>query len=154
MRSSSLESLVIMTLITTFWVIQFFMLFLVKNDRPNQGYENSIVSGSIGTSFEQYRNVKVNLGLSASYDDLSTDGSASSSLKKQAGEFEEISANYGFTFDKRDRVFMPTSGSVISFRQNLPAYADKKFIETLLVQVNINPWVKILLVLLNFIFLL
>ena len=106
----------------------FYALSSEKNDRPNQGYENSIVSGSIGTSFEQYRNVKVNLGLSASYDDLSTDGSASSSLKKQAGEFEEISANYGFTFDKRDRVFMPTSGSVISFRQNLPAYADKKFI--------------------------
>ena len=39
-----------------------------------------------------------------------------------------MAANYGFTFDKRDRVFMPTSGSVISFRQNLPAYADKKFI--------------------------
>ena len=37
---------------------------------------------------------------------------SSSSLKKQAGEFEEISANYGFTFDKRDR-FMPTSGSVM-----------------------------------------
>ncbi len=106
----------------------FYAISSEKNDRPNQGYENSIVSGSIGTSFEQYRNVKVNLGLSASYDDLSTDGSASSSLKKQAGEFEEISANYGFTFDKRDRVFMPTSGSVISFRQNLPAYADKKFI--------------------------
>ncbi len=106
----------------------FYALSSEKNDKPNQGYENSIVSGSIGTSFEQYRNVKVNLGLSASYDDLSTDSSASSSLKKQAGEFEEISANYGFTFDKRDRVFMPTSGSVISFRQNLPAYADKKFI--------------------------
>ena len=59
---------------------------------------------------------------------MSTDGSASSSLKKQAGEFEEISANYGFTFDKRDRVFMPTCGSITSFSQTLPVYADKKFI--------------------------
>ena len=85
-----------------------------QNDRPNQGYENSIISASIGTSFEQYRDVDVNLGISASFDDLKTEDSASASLK-QSGNFSELSANYGFTFDKRNRVFMPTSGSVYSF---------------------------------------
>ncbi len=99
-----------------------------SNDKPDLGYENSIVSASIGTSFEQYRNVKVGLGLSASHDDLTTNSSASSSLKKQAGTFNEVSGNYGFTFDKRDRVFMPTSGSIISFNQELPIYADKSFV--------------------------
>ena len=99
-----------------------------QNDRPNQGYENSIISASIGTSFEQYRDVDVNLGISASFDDLKTEDSASASLKKQSGNFSELSANYGFTFDKRNRVFMPTSGSVYSFSQSLPIYADKSFV--------------------------
>ena len=47
------------------------------NDKPDQGYENTVVSASIGTSFEQYRDVRASLGLGASYDDLRTVGSAS-----------------------------------------------------------------------------
>jgi len=99
-----------------------------KNDKPNQGYENSVISAGIGTAFEQYKNVRVSLGANASYDDLRTDNSASASLKKQEGTFGEFSANYGFNYDLRDRVFMPTSGSITSFSQSLPIYADKKFI--------------------------
>ena len=98
-----------------------------KNDKPDQGYENSIVSGSIGTSFEQYKDIIASLGLSFSHDDLRTLDSASDSLKKQKGSYDEIAANYGFTFDKRNRAFMPTSGSIVSFRQSLPIYADKSF---------------------------
>ena len=94
-----------------------------KNDKPDLGYENSIIAASVGTSFEQYKDVRVRLGLNASYDDLQTEGSASSSLKKQTGTFSELAANYGFSFDRRDRAFMPTSGSIISFGQELPIYA-------------------------------
>ena len=50
-----------------------------KNDKPDQGYENSIVSGSIGTSFEQYKDIIASLGLSFSHDDLRTLDSASDS---------------------------------------------------------------------------
>ena len=99
-----------------------------QNDKPDLGFENSVLSAGLGTSFEQYRDVNVNLGLSASYDDLRTENSASDSLKKQSGTFNEVAASYGFTFDKRDRVFMPTSGSIISLGQSLPVYADKPFI--------------------------
>ena len=28
-----------------------------KNDKPDQGYENSVVSAGLGTSFEQYKDV-------------------------------------------------------------------------------------------------
>lgn len=99
-----------------------------KNDKPNQGYENSVVSVSAGTAFEQYKNVDVSLGLNASHDDLKTESGASDSLKKQAGTFSELSGSYGFSLDERDRAFMPTSGSLISFSQTLPIYADKNFI--------------------------
>ncbi len=105
-----------------------FSLFSQSNDRPNQGYENSLIGTSVNTRFEQYDSLFANLGLSASYDDLRTDGSASASLKKQSGEFTEISANYGFDYDKRDRSFMPTSGSIIGFNQSLPIYADANYI--------------------------
>ena len=98
------------------------------NDKPDQGYENTTVATGISTSFEQYKNVFATLGIDASYDDLRTFDSASASLKKQAGEFSELSGSYGFKYDKRDRKFMPTSGSVYSFNQTLPIVADKRFI--------------------------
>lgn len=98
------------------------------NDKPDQGYENTTVATGISTSFEQYKNVFATLGIDASYDDLRTFDSASASLKKQAGEFSELSGSYGFKYDKRDRKFMPTSGSVYSFNQRLPIVADKRFI--------------------------
>ncbi len=99
-----------------------------KNDVPDRGYENSIVSTSIGTVFEQYRNINTSLGLSASYDDLRTEDTASSSLKKQSGTYSEMAGNYGLTYDTRDRKFRPTAGSVVSFGQTMPIYADKSFI--------------------------
>ena len=103
----------------------FYSLRSEKNDVPTRGYENSIVSGAISTSFEQYKDINLDLGLSASYDDLSTLSGASESLKKQSGEFSEISGNYGISFDKRDRKFMPTEGSIVSFNQTLPIFADR-----------------------------
>ncbi len=99
-----------------------------KNDKPDLGFENSIVAAGIGTSFEQYKDVKVRLGLNASYDDLQTEDSASTSLKKQNGTYSELLGVYGFTFDRRDKAFMPTSGSIFSFSQSLPIAADKAFI--------------------------
>ena len=99
-----------------------------RNDKPDLGFENSIVSTGIGTSFEQYKDVKVRLGLQASYDDLQTEDSASAALKQQNGTYSELLGSYGFTFDQRDKAFMPTSGSIFSFSQSLPLAADKSFI--------------------------
>ena len=38
-----------------------------KNDKPDQGFENTILGASVGTSFEQYKDVYAKLGLSATY---------------------------------------------------------------------------------------
>ena len=105
-----------------------YQLANVTNDKPDQGYENKLMSFGAGTTFEQYKNIFTNLSLTASYDDLKTNSSASESLKKQKGQFSELAGSYGFTFDKRDRKFMPTDGSIITFNQSLPIYADKPFI--------------------------
>ncbi len=105
-----------------------YFLSSTSNDKPDQGYENSLITAGASTSFEQYKDLYASLGLSASYDDLETLDSASTSLKKQSGTFSEISGSYGFTLDKRNRTFMPTAGSIISFDQSLPIYADKRFL--------------------------
>ncbi len=98
------------------------------NDKPEQGYENTLISTGISTGFEQYEDIFANLGLVASLDDLQTTDTATDSLKKQSGNFTEIAGNYGFTYDRRNRSFMPTDGSIIRFSQSLPLYADKSFI--------------------------
>ena len=100
-----------------------------SSDKPEQGYENTLFSMGVGTAFEQYKDTYVNLGLVAAYDDLRTDNTASESLKKQSGSFEEISGKYGFTYDKRNRAFKPTDGSIVSFQQAFPFYADRSFID-------------------------
>ena len=105
-----------------------YSLSSTKSDKPNKGYENTIIAAGIGTGFEQYKDIFAKLGLNASYDDLRTQSNASSSLKKQAGDFAELSGYYGFTYDKRDRAFMPTDGTILGFDQSFPIYADKSFI--------------------------
>ena len=100
----------------------------VSNDKPVQGYENTLLNAGISTTFEQYQDLYATLGLSASHDDLQTDDSASASLKKQSGTFSDLTAQYGFAFDKRNRSFMPTEGSIIGFNQSFPIYADKAYI--------------------------
>ena len=105
-----------------------FSLKNITNDKPDQGYENSLSSIGVNTSFEQFKNIYTDLGFDLSYDNLRTTSNASTSLKKQAGEFTEVSTSYGFAYDQRDRTFMPTDGSIVGFRQTLPIYADKPFI--------------------------
>ena len=95
-----------------------------KNDKPDSGFENNIISTGIGTSFEQYKDVFLSPSLSLSYDDLKVDGTASNSLKKQKGTFTDLSFNYGISYDNRDRVYQPTEGYLSSFSQSLPIIAD------------------------------
>ena len=95
-----------------------------KNDKPDSGFENNIISTGIGTSFEQYKDVFLSPSLSLSYDDLKVDSTASNSLKKQKGTFTDFSFNYGISYDNRDRVYKQTEGYLSSFSQSLPIIAD------------------------------
>ena len=105
-----------------------YSLSSTKNDKPDQGYENSIISAGIGTKFEQYKDLFTSLALFATHDDLRTSSSASSSLKKQKGKFSELSGEYSFSYDQRNRKFQPTDGSILSFGQAFPFIADKPYI--------------------------
>ena len=100
----------------------------ITNDMPDKGYENKILSIGAATSFEQYNNFYTSIGAILAHDDLRTTSAASTSLKKQEGNFNEFALDYGFTFDQRDRSFKPTDGSIIRFNQAIPAFADKPYI--------------------------
>ena len=60
-----------------------YSLSSIRNDKPDQGYENTIIGAGIGTAFEQYKDIFAKLGLNATLDDLQTQDSASDSLKNK-----------------------------------------------------------------------
>ena len=95
-----------------------------RNDKPDSGYKNKIVTTGIGSSFEQYRNIFLSPKIIYSFDDLEVLDSASSSMKKQKGTFSDLSLEYGISFDNRDKIYNPTDGYLSSFSQSLPIVAD------------------------------
>jgi len=97
----------------------------VKTDRPDSGYENTLTQFDLGTKFEHLANLYVSPGITLAFDELKITGDANSAMKKQAGNFTELTFGYGIEKDNRDRVFMPTSGSIASFHQGLPLYSDQ-----------------------------
>jgi len=88
------------------------------------GYKVSSLGFSIGTSFEQYENLFFSPEISVSIEDLETNSTASSNLKKQEGTYDDFYFNYGLNYDMRDSNYKPTSGSKTSFFQNLPLISD------------------------------
>jgi outer membrane protein insertion porin family len=96
-----------------------------KTDRPDSGYENTLTKFDLGTKFEHLTDLYVSPNITLAFDDLKVTDSASSSMKKQAGNFTELTFGYGIEKDNRDRPFMPTSGSLASFHQGLPLYSDQ-----------------------------
>ncbi len=106
-----------------------YSLSRTTNDKAESGYENELIETSVGTSFEQYRNIFVIPSLSFSYDDLKVQDNASDALKKQKGAFSDLALDYAIQFDSRDRSFMPTDGYVSTFNQVFPLYADSPYLK-------------------------
>ncbi len=99
-----------------------------SNDKPDAGYKNSLMTSGINTTFEQYKDVYLTAALNLNYDDLEVQSTASDSLKKQAGTFTDLAFDYGIRLDTRDKAYMPTSGSIASFAQTIPLYADTPYL--------------------------
>ena len=107
---------------------------IIKKDKSDNTKNKSTVAMDTNQTEKGKYNKNKNedifakLGMNLTFDDLQTQDSASDSLKKQAGDFTEFSGYYGFSYDTRDRAFMPTEGSIIGFDQSFPIYADKAFL--------------------------
>ena len=101
----------------------------VKNDKSESGYENSLFGAGVGISYERFKDIYFSPGLSLTYDDLTTDSTASTLLKSQSGSATDLMFDYSLSTDKRDRRFMPTNGYLTSFFQELPVYADQPYLK-------------------------
>ncbi len=84
------------------------------------GYKVSNIGFSVGTKFEQYENLFFSPEIDVSLEDLSTNSSASSNLKKQEGNYEDFYFNYSLNYDLRNSAYRPSSGSRTNFYQELP----------------------------------
>ncbi len=100
-----------------------------KTDKKDSGFENSVLGAGVNISYEKFKDIYFSPGLSLSFDDLTTDSSASDLLKKQSGTSTDLMFDYAFATDKRDRSFMPTSGHYTSFYQELPVYSEEPSIK-------------------------
>mgnify|MGYP001373719797 FL=1 len=98
------------------------------NDKPDSGYENNVIGGGVSITYEKFKDIYLSPGVSLVFDDLKTDSSASTLLKKQSGTSTDLMFDYSISTDKRDRRFMPTSGYYTSFSQDIPLYSDQPHI--------------------------
>lgn len=88
------------------------------------GFKTSRTGFGIGTGFEQYNDLFVNLDISTYYEKLETSSTASSHKKKQEGDYLENLLSYNISLNKLDQNFQPTDGYRLDFNQVLPIYSD------------------------------
>ncbi len=91
-----------------------------KDNLKNFGYKVSNTGFSFGTTFEQYENLFFSPELDFNLEDLETNLTASSSLKKQEGTYEDLYFNYGLSYDLRDSSYKASSGAKTTFYQQVP----------------------------------
>ena len=93
------------------------------------GYKISRTGINIGTGFEQYSNVFVNIDFSNYYEKLETSDTASDIKKKQEGDYFENLFSYSISLNNLDQNFQPTDGYIAKFSQKFPIYSDDLTIE-------------------------
>ena len=88
------------------------------------GYKTSDLGVSLGTSFEQFENLYLRPEVDISYEKLETTSAASTSLKKQEGNYFDSYFNYSLDYDLRNKRFRPDEGFRNIFQQELPVMSD------------------------------
>ena len=96
------------------------------------GYESKEIGFSVGTKFEQYENLFFSPELDFTIEDLSTNSTASTNLKKQEGDYTDFYFNYGLDYDLRNSSFNTKSGYLTSFYQKLPMVSENNEISNTL----------------------
>ncbi len=93
----------------------------VSNDfLSTSGFENTVSNFTIGTGFEYKQDLFFTPLIVFEAEDLTTNNTASSALKKQDGKYTTTQLDYNFLYDKRDQSFRPTDGYYSRFNQVLP----------------------------------
>ena len=96
----------------------------VTDNLKTFGYESNKAGFSVGTGFEFYDDLFLNLGVSSYVEKLKTDSTASASIKKQEGSYFDTFLNYTLDYDVRNQKFKPSEGFRSRFTQNLPLISE------------------------------
>ena len=90
------------------------------------GYKVTTAGFSVGTEFEQYENLFFSPEIDFQIEDLTTNSTASTNLRKQEGSYEDLYFNYGLNYDLRNSSYNASSGNITSFYQDLPLASQSK----------------------------
>ncbi len=90
----------------------------------NSGYKTSNIGFSLGTRFEQFKNIYLSPEIDFLIEDLETSDKASNILKKQEGSYTDLYFNYSINQDLRDKRYRTEKGYVTTFSQELPLVSD------------------------------
>ena len=88
------------------------------------GYKSTLNKFSLGTGYEQYKNLYFDPSFSISTESLSTTKTASDNYKKQEGSYFDTVFNYALTYDKRNSLYQPTDGFKSRWFQSVPLISD------------------------------
>jgi len=88
------------------------------------GFENTVSNFTFGTGFEYKQDLFFTPLMVFEAESLTTNSTASSALKKQDGNYNNIEFDYSFFYDKRDQSFRPTDGYYSKFNQSLPLVSN------------------------------
>jgi len=92
------------------------------------GFRSSRTGGSLGVSFEQYENIYLSPSIDIVHENIETESTASTAIKKMDGDYFNSNFTYGLTIDKRNQSWQPTEGYKASFFQGLPLIQDSSAI--------------------------
>ncbi len=100
-------------------------IFVTDIDKlADSGYESTNAGFSLGTAFEQYDDFYFRPTFSTTYEELTTNSSASANLKKQKGTYFTTDIGYTLDFDKRNQRFQTSDGFQSKFIQNIPLISE------------------------------
>ncbi len=96
----------------------------VTDRLENFGYKSNKTGFSVGSGFEYYEDVYLNVGISTYLERLETESTASSAMKKQKGSYFDTFFNYTFAYDMRNQSYKPSDGFISRFTQNVPIISE------------------------------
>jgi outer membrane protein insertion porin family len=99
-----------------------------KDNMSDFGFKTSDTSASIGTRFQQYENLFFSPRIQVLSEKLKTTSLASTSLRKQEGNYFSTYFNYSLDLDHRDQSYQTTAGTRYTFFQELPLISNDKVI--------------------------
>ena len=100
-------------------------IFITDTDKlADTGYKSTDAGFSIGTAFEQYDDFYFRPSFRTTYEELTTNSSASKNLKKQQGSYFTTDIGYVLDLDKRNQRFQTTDGFQSKFTQNIPLISE------------------------------